>query len=100
MSTRHAGIPLFERCVRASKGSDEAESRAAALQARRESVRRELSALFNATRLASVTELDSYPQVRRSALNYGLPDLSGRTASGIDRVGLEHELLQAIRSFE
>jgi type VI secretion system protein ImpF len=66
----------------------------------RESVRRDLSWLFNTVNLAAVDNLEDYPQVERSTLNYGLPDLAGRTTSGVDKVALERLLRRAIWDFE
>jgi type VI secretion system protein ImpF len=66
----------------------------------RESVRRELAFLFNATALTAIQGLDLYPHVARSVLNYGVPDLSGKTASSIDRPWLERTLTWSIRNFE
>ncbi|MES2717016.1 MAG: type VI secretion system baseplate subunit TssE [Pseudomonadota bacterium] len=66
----------------------------------REAVLRDLSWLFNATRLSVGASLDACPQARHSVLNYGLPPLSGRTASSVDAVSLEAEVRQAIVDHE
>lgn len=66
----------------------------------RESVRRDLSWLFNTTNLASVVDLDKYPQVESSTINFGLPDLTGRTAGSIHIPTLEKLLRRAIWEFE
>jgi type VI secretion system protein ImpF len=66
----------------------------------RESVVRDLGWLLNSVQLSAVQDLSSYPYAQRSVLNYGLPDLAGRTASGIDAVRLEAELRQAILDYE
>lgn len=66
----------------------------------RESVRRDLSWLFNTTNLASVVDLDKYPQVESSTVNFGLPDLTGRTAGSIHIPTLEKLLRRAIWEFE
>ncbi len=66
----------------------------------RESVRRDLSWLLNNTRLQAVEDLDAYPEVAQSTLNYGVPDLAGKTASTVDVKALEKSLLAAILSFE
>src|SRR5687768_16519023 len=50
----------------------------------RQSVLRDLAWLFNATRLETVADLAKVPNVRRSVLNFGMPALSGRTASSLD----------------
>jgi type VI secretion system protein ImpF len=49
----------------------------------RESVRRDLTWLFNAVNLASVQDLSDHDDVARSTLNFGLPDLSGKSAVGV-----------------
>jgi type VI secretion system protein ImpF len=66
----------------------------------RESVRRDLAWLFNTPNLATVMDLDAYPLVKQSVLNYGLPGLAGRNASSVEQSGLERLLRQAIISFE
>lgn len=66
----------------------------------RQSVLRDLAWLLNATRLESVTDLSTLPHVRRSVLNYGLPSLSGRTASSLDLTDLARAIRDAILAFE
>ena len=66
----------------------------------RECVRRDLTWLFNTTSLSSMQELGDVPDVLRSVLNYGMPDLSGRTASSVDVRSLEQLLLRVIWDFE
>ncbi len=66
----------------------------------RESVRRDLSWLLNNTWLHAVEDLDAYPEVAQSTLNYGVPDLAGKTASTVDIKALEKSLRAAILNFE
>jgi len=66
----------------------------------RDSVRRDLSWLFNATQLATVEELDAFPHVQRSTVNFGIPDLAGRSLSTVDPVAVERLLRRAIWDFE
>src|SRR5688500_4922561 len=66
----------------------------------RDSVRRDLSWLFNATQLATVVDLEAFPHVQRSAVNFGIPDLAGRSLSSIDSVAVERLLRRAIWDFE
>jgi type VI secretion system protein ImpF len=66
----------------------------------RASVLRDLAWLFNVARLSACDDLDAYPEVKRSVLNYGLPSLSGRCLSGTDLRELERELRSAIINFE
>jgi type VI secretion system protein ImpF len=66
----------------------------------RASVLRNLSNLFNAVCLEADHDLDAWPEVRRSVLNFGLPALSGRVASSLQMRDLERELRQAVICFE
>lgn len=66
----------------------------------REAVSRDLAFLLNTVNLSSVHNLDEYPEVKHSVLNYGTPDLSGQTASNIEIYQLERLLRQAIIDFE
>lgn len=66
----------------------------------RESVRRDLTWLFNTPNMTTVENLDSFPLVAESVLNYGLPSLSGRTTSSVDIPAMERLLRQAIWNYE
>jgi type VI secretion system protein ImpF len=66
----------------------------------REAVLRDLSWLFNSTRLSDSEPMDGHPHAMRSVLNYGLPALSGRTASSVDGTSLENQVRQAILDHE
>jgi type VI secretion system protein ImpF len=44
----------------------------------RECVLRDLSWLLNTTQLEANEDLDAYPEVRRSTVNYGVPSLAGK----------------------
>lgn len=75
-------------------------ARYASARTLRESVVRDLGWLLNSVRLSSVIDLSAYPYVEKSVLNFGLPDLAGRTLSSIDVSTLETELKHAILLFE
>lgn len=66
----------------------------------RESVRRDLTWLFNSVHLAAAQDLTGYPEAERSTLNFGLPDLSGKPSSGIHAQTLEKLIRRAIWEFE
>jgi type VI secretion system protein ImpF len=66
----------------------------------RESVRRDLTWLFNTPNLGTVDDLSEYPEAEHSTVNFGIPDLSGRTASSIDAAVLVRLLRRAIWDFE
>jgi type VI secretion system protein ImpF len=66
----------------------------------RESVRRDLGWLFNTPNLATVVDLEAFPLVAQSVINFGMPPLAGRNLSGIEVGALERVLRQAIIAFE
>lgn len=63
----------------------------------RQAALRDLAWLFNATRL---DDLHTHPHAHRSVVNFGLPALSGETASTLDVVALETAVRDAILTFE
>lgn len=63
-------------------------------------VKRDLEWLFNATQYVPNQELHELPETARSVINFGIPDFSGKTVSGLDMAQLERLLLQAIIDFE
>ena len=82
------------------KSKESRDKRVLSMSELRKCVVRDLEWLFNAGSLASVLDLSEHPQVADSVVNYGLPDLAGLTASGIDQGALERMVRQAILSFE
>lgn len=66
----------------------------------RAAVLRDLAWLFNSTQQASDFDWTPYPHAQRSVLNFGLPALSGKTASSIDSRELEQMVRQAIIDHE
>jgi type VI secretion system protein ImpF len=69
-------------------------------RALRATVRRELSWLLNTTNLASSVDLEDYPQIRSSVLNYGVPDLSGQDTTKTVIRRRAREMRQSIMDFE
>lgn len=63
-------------------------------------VKRDLEWLFNAIQYVPNEGLDELPESARSVINFGIPDFSGKTISGLDMVQIERLLLQAIINFE
>lgn len=82
------------------KSQEPREQRVFSVARLRESVLRDLAWLLNTTNLAAAQDLEPYPEVAASVLNYGIPDLSGRTLSSTDPAILERALRQAIADFE
>lgn len=66
----------------------------------RECVRRDLERLLNTIQYVPNEELNDFPEIKKSVLNYGIPDLIGRTASELDLLQLQRVLTQVILDFE
>ena len=86
---------------------DEPESQVEAVESRvinrnrlRELVLRDLAWLFNTTRPTEQIEWEALPHAARSVINYGLPALSGWTASSIDMNTLRERVRAAIAEYE
>ncbi len=93
---------LLDRLTDDERGESQEsrERRVLSLRKLRECVLRDLAWLLNAGNLAATEDLDEYPLVAGSVLNYGMSDFSGRAASGIDASRMERDLRQAIIDFE
>jgi type VI secretion system protein ImpF len=66
----------------------------------RQAVLRDLAWLFNASRSETGNAMAGAPYARRSVVNFGLPCLSGQTASTLEITDLERGIRQAILDFE
>jgi len=83
-----------------SEQKESRDKRVLPLRRLRASVMRDLSWLLNSVNLESTEDLEPYPEVARSVLNYGLPELSGQSDAGLDLAAVERALRQAIIAFE
>jgi type VI secretion system protein ImpF len=66
----------------------------------REAVLRDVSWLLNATQVSGDNNWRDAPLAQHSVVNYGLPALSGTTASTLDAIDLESQVRRAIIDFE
>ena len=76
------------------------EQRVLSFQKLKRSVVRDIEWLLNAGCLESTLDLEPFPEVRQSVLNFGVPDLTGSTISSVDATSLERMLRQRILDFE
>jgi len=76
------------------------EQRAMSKARLRAAVLRDLAWLFNATQQTDVQAWTGHPHAQHSVLNFGLPALSGQTASTVDVPSLEAAVRQAIIDHE
>ncbi len=76
------------------------EQRVLSVQRLKAALLRDLVWLLNTGHLESVEDLEGLPEVRRSVLNYGIPDLAGLTISGADTLAIEKAVREAVAAFE
>jgi type VI secretion system protein ImpF len=74
--------------------------RVLSMQRLRTAVLRDLASLLNTGQLETIEDLESYPEVRNSVLNFGMPDITGLSIAGTDTVELEKAVRDAIVRFE
>lgn len=93
---------LLDRLADEAPGErDEARSRRViSLTRLRHLVRRDLSWLLNAGNMEALENLEPYPAVQDSVINYGIPDVSGLTVAGLDKEEIERVIKQALLKFE
>jgi type VI secretion system protein ImpF len=85
---------------RPNEGRDYVGDRGYSHRQLKEAVLRDMQWLLNAISLDSAVPLDEYPEVAKSVLNYGIPDLSAVRARADDVTDLGKRIERAIRSFE
>lgn len=66
----------------------------------RQEVSRDLDALLNSVAMESSTDLKEFPLVRKSILNFGIPDVAHRTIDELGLVEIPDEIREAIITFE
>jgi type VI secretion system protein ImpF len=76
------------------------EKRVITVSRLKELVQRDLAWLLNSVAAATNINLEDYPEVQTSTINYGIPDLSGVSATSLNTKVLERELVKCIKRFE
>lgn len=76
------------------------EQRVLSLNKLRLCVLRDLAWLLNTGKFEAVQNLEDYPLVVHSVINYGIPDLTGTTVSSTNVSDIEQQIKQAIWDFE
>jgi len=82
------------------KKQESRDRRVLSMRRLRQCVLRDLEWLLNTGNLAATEDLDDYPLVAGSVLNYGMPELAGCYASNLDLIEMERSVRQAILDFE
>ncbi|MBS0197675.1 MAG: type VI secretion system baseplate subunit TssE [Planctomycetes bacterium] len=76
------------------------EKRIMSMRQLRQAVLRDLSWLLNTPCIPRFDDINEFPLVAASVVNYGIPDLTGLTTSGISASNLEQLVYDAIARFE
>jgi type VI secretion system protein ImpF len=79
---------------------ESADRRAMSMRRLREAVLRDLGWLLNACGIDDVVDLERYPEVRRSVINFGLRSQAGRNISSLDPDDVARRIRDAIAFFE
>ncbi|GGY16164.1 hypothetical protein GCM10008098_04200 [Rhodanobacter panaciterrae] len=82
------------------KQEESREKRVISATRLRDCVTRDMSWLLNCVSLDASADLSDYPEVSRSVLNFGIPDLTGVALSGINADVLQRQIRDAILAFE
>ena len=75
-------------------------SRVMSLSEYQAAVLRDIRWLLNSSCHTDAEELDEFPEVQRSVMNFGIPSLSGLGSAGMDLDDLEAAVGRALRNFE
>jgi type VI secretion system protein ImpF len=99
------GVELQRFCevtaaIRPNVQRDGFDRRAISMRRLRDFVLRDLSALFNTINLEASVDLEPYPLVARSVLNFGIPNLAGQDRTSLALARLAERIRSAIDAFE
>lgn len=81
-------------------GMESRDHRVLSMQRLREAVLRDLTWLLNTGQLETTEDLEPYPEVESSVLNFGMPDITGLSFSGANTAELEKAVRDSIVNFE
>lgn len=82
------------------KQEESREKRVISATRLRDCVTRDMSWLLNCVSMDVDADLTDYPEVSRSVLNFGIPDLTGVALSGINPETLQRRVRDAIIAYE
>ncbi|USN99063.1 MAG: type VI secretion system baseplate subunit TssE [Phycisphaeraceae bacterium] len=82
------------------KSAESRDKRVFSTRQMRLAVLRDLNWLLNTAQRMGPDEEAETPEVCTSVINFGVPDLCGLTAGGLDIVALERIITKAIRAYE
>ena len=91
---------LIDRLDGADRGELPLDDHFVDQQTLKHMIKLSLERLLNTVHLESGERLDGFDHVRRSILNYGIPDLAGRIRESLDAPQLQRRIREAILTYE
>ena len=82
------------------KRTEGRDQRVMTMQKYRQAVLRDLSWLLNCSNRDPIKDLEGFEEIHKSVLNFGIPDLTGVSASSVDSTEVAFRITEAIRLFE
>src|SRR5882724_6045975 len=82
------------------KSVESRDQRIIALPKLRQFILRDLSWLLNTPHLAATEDLEEYPNVAQSVLNYGLPSFAGSAVARLSGAEVERAIKEAVLRYE
>ena len=82
------------------KSVESRDQRIIALPKLRQCILRDLSWLLNTPHLAATEDLEEYPNVAQSVLNYGLPSFAGSAVARLSGAEVERAIKEAVLRYE
>jgi type VI secretion system protein ImpF len=82
------------------KLSESRDKRVISVSRLKQLVQRDLAWLLNCVAASANFNLNDYPEVAKSAFNYGIIDLSGFTSMSLSSKHIERELTKCIKNYE
>jgi type VI secretion system protein ImpF len=93
---------LFDRLIdeNPENTKDTLAERAISMKRYREGVLRDVAWLMNSKAHLESEDIVAFGEVARSVLNFGVPDLCGQLAGGMDVRRIEERFIEALKAFE
>jgi len=83
-----------------TQGQESRDRRVISVRQLRQAVLRDMAWLLNASGHLNPEDVAEFPEVAKSVITFGMPDLTGLTASGIDPLEIEKMIKEAMKRFE
>ncbi|NTS75652.1 type VI secretion system baseplate subunit TssE [Catenovulum sp. SM1970] len=76
------------------------EKRVISVNRLRQLVQRDIAWLLNSVSADASIDMDDFPYVKSSTINYGIPELAGRTSAVFNAKQIEREVARCVKQYE